>query len=122
MNDITHRETDIRAIVGCVFNEIELNDDSIYFRTKDRTFKMYHIQECCEDVHISDICGDIEDIIGNPIISAEEVTEYKGVTWTFYKLQSSKGSVTLRWIGSSNGYYSEAVDFFELFDGNTKGY
>lgn len=69
------------------------------------------------------------DLIGNPILLAEEVTHEdktpQGVeepewsdesfTWTFYKLSTIKGSVTFRWYGSSNGYYSEEVEFGEIY-------
>jgi hypothetical protein len=85
-------------------------------------FEMYHEQDCCESVYIEDICGDLDDLIGIPIVIAEEsifVGENpQGVevpqnqcsfTWTFYLLSTIKGSVTIRWYGSSNGYYSERV-------------
>ena len=75
-----------------------------------------------------DIVGDRKDVIGSPILLAEEVThenenpdvvakipEYQeSFTWTFYKLATIKGSITIRWYGESNGYYSESVEFAKI--------
>lgn len=64
--------------------------------------------------------GDISDLIGAPIARAEVVESEGGDpapeypdswTWTFYKLATIKGEVVMRWLGESNGYYSESVDF-----------
>lgn len=84
-----------------------------------RRFRMYHYQDCCENVTIEDACGDVEDLIGHPINGAEERTmkgpsRYESSTWTFYELSTNRGSMTLRWLGTSNGYYSEHVSFEEL--------
>ena len=106
-------------------NGEDYNDDYIKFvTTEGETFVMYHEQECCESVSIESIEGEISCLIGNPILLAEEVTksgkidddDYWGYsqTWTFYKLATIKGYVDIRWNGSSNGYYSESVDFVKL--------
>jgi len=117
-------EVSIDALLGKTFTEVkgEVGDDEIVF-IGDESFKMVHFQDCCENVQVEDICGDLKDLIGSPITLAEEVSNYDGpepegfndsYTWTFYKLGTAKGSVTIRWLGESNGYYSESVDIVKL--------
>lgn len=106
----------------------EAGDDEVIFETVDgRRFVLHHFRDCCETVEVESITGDLADLIGHPILMAEESTsdknpdgvtiedqEYESFTWTFYKLATIKGYVDIRWYGSSNGYYSEAVDFNEI--------
>ena len=96
-------------------------DDEMILKTSDgKEYVFYHSQDCCESVGIEDIVGDVADIIGEPLLEAEEVTsndnppdvkkDYQdSFTWTFYKLGTRKGGITVRWYGESNGYYSESV-------------
>ena len=102
---------------------LEAGNDNVRFITEDGdVYRMFHDQECCESVYIEDVCGDVDDLIGSEILMAEEASNYCGeegklseyddsYTWTFYKLATIKGYVTIRWYGTSNGYYSEDVDF-----------
>ena len=118
------------VLVGKTITKIEnLNNVELIFTldTGD-TYKLYHMQDCCEEVEIEDICGELDDLIGEPLLRAEEViydnTNPEGVPskeyqdesflWTFYKLDTRKGGVTIRWYGESNGYYSEQVDFAKI--------
>lgn len=112
-------------LLGKTFTNIEVNKEKdeidFYLENGDR-YSMFHSQDCCESVSIEDIEGDFSDLIGNPITLAEEVSNselFEGrpknpdsFTWTFYKLATIKGYVTMRWLGESNGYYSESVDLY----------
>lgn len=111
---------DIKELKGKTIEKITVTDDEILFDCEyGQKYKMYHEQECCECVYIDEIIGDIIDLIGTPIVMAEEVcegdyTDDGSCTWTFYKLATSNGYVTIRWYGESNGYYSEYADFKEI--------
>lgn len=103
---------------------MELGNDSIVFACDDGSeYTMYHEQRCCESVAINDVEGDVSDLIGSPIVLAEESSSdnhsdpepsddyVQSCTWTFYRIATAKGFVVLRWLGESNGYYSESVYF-----------
>jgi len=109
-------------LIGRCITDIKKTEDelTLYFG-EDAYVYMYHQQDCCEMVYIEDICGDLDDLIGSPLVEAEEVSNKdidqppldsgdESYTWTFYKFGTHKGSVVIRWYGSSNGYYSEYVD------------
>lgn len=112
---------DLSTLVGKTLAEVRRSgDEELFFTTQDgETFKMYHSQDCCESVYIEDIEGDLDSLVGNPIIVAEVASKddpeaSESGTWTFYKLATIKGHVDIRWYGSSNGYYSESVDFVKV--------
>jgi len=114
----------IEDMRGKVFTRVtgSIGGDALVFENATERFVFFHYQDCCESVDINDIVGDLEDLCGEPLLIAEEVSgetpvdfeeEYhESVTWTFYKFATRKGYVDVRWLGESNGYYSESVDLF----------
>lgn len=132
-------DLEFSTLQGKILSKVEqIGDDVIRFECEDgQVYQLYHSQDCCESVVIDDISGDLADLVGTPILLAEEATssddppevvarkeaekakdpenyyDYheESQTWTFYKLRTIKGSVDIRWHGSSNGYYSESVYF-----------
>lgn len=117
----------IADLIGHTMASVEnCSNEAIVFTTVEgRIFRLYHGQSCCENVAVEDVIGDLDDLVGEPILMAEEATsetnpegitkDYQdSFTWTFYRFATVKGYVTIRWYGSSNGYYSESVDFEEV--------
>jgi len=133
-------EYEISDLVGKILMKVHQANDRIVFTCEDNTeFLLHHVQDCCENVYVESITGDLNDLVGTPILVAEERTsnedpadivawteedkrqnpEYTyytedSMTWTFYTIRTIKGTVDIRWYGTSNGYYSESVEFGKL--------
>lgn len=117
----------VDVMLGMTMASVESDSETVTFLTVDgRLFRLYHEQDCCESVVVEDIDGDLEVLVGAPLLVAEEISnaprpdgfkpEYEpdSETWTFYKFATEKGHVTIRFHGESNGYYSEEVSFAEV--------
>lgn len=111
----------ISEMVGQTFVSVtgSAGDNVMRFLRADGSgFVFLHYDDCCESVGIEDICGDVADLVGSPLVLAEECSNEPDPyvygegshTWTFYRFATVKGTVTVRWLGESNGYYSESVD------------
>ena len=108
-------------MVGNVIRGIDINydnDEMLFGFDNGERHKLFHEQYCCESVTIKEIHGDLDDLIGTPVLLADVITETDNnwdidstCTWTFYKISTIKGSVTITWLGMSNGYYSERVNW-----------
>lgn len=114
-------------LLGKTLTKIEVNEDetTITFYCSDNTrYLMFHYQDCCETVYVEEVVGDLDTLLNSPILLAEVISNQdepnlgdESWTWTFYKLSTNLGNVTIRWYGGSNGYYSEEVTFEEITDG-----
>jgi hypothetical protein len=108
-------------LVGKIFTRVYQNDqEELHFENDSEHYKFYHSQDCCESVSIDEVVGDLDDLVGVPILGFEEPStddllqkdKYDDShTWTYYKFRTIKGYVDVKWYGTSNGYYSESVDF-----------
>ena len=112
----------ITDMIGKVFDSIGISQDKteILFVCDEGLYKMYHEQSCCEYVVIESIVGNMDDLLYVKLMGAEEIInvgepeDHQSSTYTFYKFRTTKGYVDIRWIGTSNGYYSEGVSFVKV--------
>jgi hypothetical protein len=116
-------EIEFGVLAGLTLEEINNSGDKITLKASGRTFLMWHEQDCCEDVSVESIKGNVERAISEKIIDATEnsnSTEPKmgdwdeSWTWTYYTIRTQSETIVIRWYGRSNGYYSERVRFREL--------
>lgn len=124
-DDWSSKIVKFEVLKGKIFSEVIAFKDeaTVWFITDSNYYCLYHRQDCCESFILQDIAGDIADLNNSEIKFAEEVqssdpipgyNECDSFTWTFYKLSSIKGDITFRFIGESNGYYSETADLFVI--------
>ena len=84
------------------------------------TLVQEHYQECCENVEVEQVDGNIQRHVGALFMDVSEKVvdggedgfpddypcdEYSSCTATFYTLKTSRGYLDWRWVGESNGYY-----------------
>lgn len=126
---MTEKEVDIETLVGETIVDIddvpdEAGDDRILITTANgRTIVIYHQQGCCERVRIIGRDGEWHTLIGKVIVEArkdqqeqqDSATGYGTATKTELMFRVDDATVVSRWIGESNGHYSERVDIKELF-------
>lgn len=109
-------------LLGKTFIAVFSDEESITFHEKDgKQYTLAHEQDCCENVYIESIVGDLKDLVNSEILNAEEScnsgeNEEGSYTWTFYKLATKKGYIDIRFYGESNGYYSETVSLWTKND------
>ena len=119
----------IEELIGKTLKSVEHTatggeDEIVFSTTDDEEYLLFHNQDCCENVYLEDVVGELDDLVGSPILIAKEDTNADdprkaadsddSYTWSFYNIATTNGHVTLRWYGASNGYYSESVDFIRI--------
>lgn len=117
---------EINELIGEILTHIDVDEDNneIMLTTESgRIIKIFHYQDCCESVRIEDTEGNWHTLIGKVITDASEEVfpegdpppEYSD-SWTrtvlTFKVDNS--TVISRWIGESNGYYSESVNIEDI--------
>jgi hypothetical protein len=123
---LKRKHVEFSVLVGEVLDAVDIDKrkDQILLTTRSgRQFLVYHEQDCCESVRIVGQDGNFEKLIGKPIVEArdnavdtsEEAADSQTTTTLIFRVDGE--TVISRWVGDSNGYYSESVDIAELING-----
>lgn len=100
---------------------LEQYSETVTLFTKEGKFWFEHSQDCCESVSLEDftLMGEMTGVVMRAYESTDDATtentgqQYlESGTWTFYRIETPRGSLFMRWLGTSNGYYSEGVDLY----------
>ena len=106
------------SLQGSVLLSFEKLDDRVSFITDKGKFTLISFESWCGndcDVSLEDIDVDISRLFNEEIVLAEETIDSndENASYSFYKLRTNNDSVTLRFYGRSNGYYSESMSLYK---------
>ena len=115
-------DTDIKDLTDSVVKSIDIDDSDqrVLITLEDgRSFVIEHHQDCCESVWIDSGEQDMLKLQNKKIVEAnveydEHSTCSESGTVTLFKFRTDEDTVVLKWIGESNGYYSETADIYEI--------
>ena len=96
------------------------DSDTIITTSDGSIYTLTHIQDCCEHVRVYGSVGNIDDVLNEEVIAAEDTNPmdnpnapdykvYDSATWSQFRIGTNKGTFEIWWLGESNGYYSETV-------------
>ena len=113
-NSINIEQLTGMTITAVVYKE---TNESLLIHLNTHVLEMIHHQDCCETVYLADVVGSFEDLIGYPLLEVSESSVNTNSadmssTATYYNFNTVKASVQLRWVGESNGFYSETVESY----------
>lgn len=115
-------------MIGETLSYIDVCENEIRLETvSGKVFTLYHEQDCCEGVDLVNVEGNFQHLLGkvvtevieeidpddDPIFGAQE-PPCESRTNTRVTFKTDEDTVITRWVGESNGYYSEGVDFIEI--------
>jgi hypothetical protein len=127
INRLERSRVKFDVLVGEVLDAVDIDreKDQILLTTRSgRQFLIHHEQDCCETVEIVGQDGCFIRLVGKPIVEAREIAidttkddSYGTETTTTLIFRVDGETVISRWVGDSNGYYSDSVDIAELING-----
>lgn len=120
---LTH-DVNVKVLEGEILTNIDIDEDKrqMLLTTKSgRVFRFHHKQDCCEDVKIvgldenfTTLQGKVINEVKEEVVEEENMEDYEHRTKTNFIFKTDENTAICRWVGISNGYYSETVDIDEL--------
>lgn len=71
MTDVTK----YKRILGLTPTKVEWDEYQVVLTFPQGVFTFYHEQDCCENVYVESVTGDLQDLLLGPLLVAEQVAQ-----------------------------------------------